>query len=62
MMIGVRSANAFALHVAALVAMTFVPLVAQDGQWLTYSGSYNSHRFSPLRQIAVDNVARLRPV
>src|SRR6476659_3417334 len=27
-----------------------------------YSGSYSSHRFSPLRQISTDNVARLRPV
>src|SRR5260370_3569307 len=35
---------------------------AQDGQWLTYSGSYASHRFSPLTQISSTNVARLRPV
>src|ERR1700738_1844079 len=35
---------------------------AQDGQWLTYSGSYASHRFSPLTQISPANAARLRPV
>ena len=38
-----------------------VPLLAQDGQWLMYSGSYSSHRFSPLKQISTDNVAKLRP-
>ena len=32
-----------------------------DGQWLMYSGSYFSHRHSPLRQITAENVARLRP-
>src|ERR1700738_1721240 len=35
---------------------------AQDGQWLTYSGSSSSHRFSPLTQISSANVGRLRPV
>ena len=33
----------------------------QDGQWLMYSGSYSSHRFSPLTQITTGNVAKLRP-
>lgn len=33
-----------------------------DGQWLMYSGSYRSHRFSPLGQITPENVARLRPL
>jgi len=32
-----------------------------SGEWLTYSGSYRSIRFSPLKQISVENVARLRP-
>ena len=27
-----------------------------------YSGSYSSHRFSPLTQITPENVAQLRPV
>ena len=36
-------------------------LLAQEGQWLMYSGSYSSQRFSPLKQIATDNVAKLRP-
>jgi alcohol dehydrogenase (cytochrome c) len=30
--------------------------------WLTYSGSYQSQRFSPLKEIDKSNVARLRPV
>jgi len=50
------------LRVAIWILIASASLVAQDGQWLMYSGSYSSHRFSPLRQIAVDNVARLRPV
>ena len=55
---------------AALFVLASAPLVAQlrlaesptaDGQWLMYSGSYASHRFSPLRQISSENVANLRP-
>ena len=30
--------------------------------WLTYSGGYAGHRFSPLTEITPANVARLRPV
>jgi alcohol dehydrogenase (cytochrome c) len=29
--------------------------------WLTYSGNYQSHRFSPLNQITRDNVVQLKP-
>ena len=61
MSIGGRSAHACALRIAALAGMMFVPLAAQDGQWLMYSGSYSSHRFSPLAQISAANVARLKP-
>ena len=32
------------------------------GSWLTYSGSYAAHRFSPLAEITPANAARLRPV
>ena len=32
------------------------------GNWLMYSGSYNSHRFSPLDQISTANVSRLKPL
>jgi alcohol dehydrogenase (cytochrome c) len=39
-----------------------VLLLAQTGDWLMYSGSYSSHRFSPLTQLTPDNVARLRPL
>jgi len=61
--------------IALGLALTAIaPLVAQvssqrpaagarpDGQWVTYSGTYQAHRFSPLTQIAANNVARLRPV
>ena len=58
---GLRYSDFFC-GVTALVALTSAALAAQDGQWLMYSGSYSSHRFSPLGQIAVANVARLRPV
>src|SRR3979411_2252587 len=47
---------------ALLVSVTSALLVAQDGQWLMYSGSYSSHRHSPLKQLTVDYVAKLRPV
>ena len=33
-----------------------------DGNWLMYSGSYSSLRFSPLDQISIDNVGRLKPL
>ena len=45
----------------ALIATT-ATLLAQDGQWLMYSGSFSSHRFSPLAQLTPSNVARLKPV
>ena len=35
---------------------------AEPGNWLTYSGNYSGHRFSPLEQINDRNVARLKPV
>ena len=52
--------------VFALSVLRCAPALAQaapseDGQWLTYSGSYMSHRFSPLKQITPENVARLHP-
>jgi alcohol dehydrogenase (cytochrome c) len=34
----------------------------EPGSWLTYSGSYSAHRFSPLAQLTPANVAGLRPV
>src|SRR5215831_12589149 len=40
-------------------------IVAADkepGSWLTYSGNYAAHRFSPLRDLTPGNVAGLRPV
>ena len=34
----------------------------EPGLWLTYSGNYQGHRYSPLAQISPANVKRLRPV
>lgn len=34
---------------------------AEPQNWLTYSGNYQSHRFSPLAQINTVNVAQLKP-
>jgi len=34
---------------------------AEPGNWLTYSGNYGSHRYSPLAQIAAANAHRLKP-
>jgi alcohol dehydrogenase (cytochrome c) len=60
--------------VVALCLLAFVPIGAQvsstrlanaaaePGQWLMYSGSYRSERFSSLIQISTENVGRLRPV
>jgi len=50
-----------ALRSVAVIGVMTAPLLAQDGQWLMYSGSYSSHRFSPLTQISTANVAKLRP-
>jgi len=32
----------------------------EPGNWLTYSGNYSAHRFSPLDQINASNVSRLK--
>ena len=42
-----------------LIVLFAVSLSAQT--WPTYSGNYNGHRHSPLDQINVRNVARLKP-
>src|SRR5215212_2002043 len=59
-----RRASAFrrtfmAIASICLAAITIVS--AQSGEWLMYSGSYSSHRFSPLTQFTTENVARLKP-
>ncbi len=35
---------------------------ADPGSWLTYSGNYSAHRFSPLTQLTPANVSGLHPV
>jgi alcohol dehydrogenase (cytochrome c) len=34
---------------------------SEPGDWVTYSGTYDGHRFSPLTEITPANVSRLRP-
>ena len=29
--------------------------------WVTYGGTYNSHRYSPLKQVTTANASRLQP-
>ena len=35
---------------------------SEPASWLTYSGSYQSHRYSALQQITTANVGRLKPL
>ena len=60
-----------ALPTSPAVSTTAVPVVpyqrlvhsdSEPANWLTYSGSYMSHRFSALDQINKENVADLAPV
>jgi alcohol dehydrogenase (cytochrome c) len=51
-----------ALAVCAVIVSIGRSVTAQSGDWLMYSGTYSSHRFSPLTQITAGNVARLKPV
>ena len=49
----------------ALGQVTYERILNADkepGNWLTYSGNYSSHRYSPLDEITRGNVASLRPV
>src|SRR5262249_8784894 len=39
-----------------------VSAVKEPGCWLTYSGNYAAHRFSPLGQLTAGNVAGLKPL
>ena len=59
------SAAAVVLVLSAVAAQreSITPADAiQKGEWHTYSGTFQSHRYSPLTEISTSNVARLRPV
>jgi alcohol dehydrogenase (cytochrome c) len=62
-----RLAILLAIALGSLTALAQVPaqrLAGADKEpsnWLTYSGNYQSHRYSPLNQITRENVARLKP-
>jgi len=66
-LIAVAVAAALALAASALWAQSAVSyqrLLKADqepGNWLTYSGNYQAHRYSRLDQITAANVQRLRP-
>jgi alcohol dehydrogenase (cytochrome c) len=53
------------LAVAGLSAQVSYDRIANAGKepsnWLTYSGNYQSHRFTSLSQINKSNVAQLKP-
>jgi alcohol dehydrogenase (cytochrome c) len=55
-----------ALPLLLLLAQSPVPFAdirdaaARPGDWLTYSGNYQGHRHSPLKELAPGNVAELR--
>jgi len=53
-----RIRAATAVLVGATVASTFAQ---SSSDWTTYSGSFASHRFSPLQQLTPSNAPRLRP-
>jgi alcohol dehydrogenase (cytochrome c) len=49
----------------ALAEVTYERILSAErepGNWLTYSGNYKAHRFSPLDQINERNVGTLRPL
>ncbi len=50
---------------AALGQVSYDRIVStskEPGSWLTYSGNYAGHRYSPLDEITPGNVARLKPI
>jgi alcohol dehydrogenase (cytochrome c) len=57
-----------AIFTAALALNAQVPYerivksAAEPGNWLTYSGNYQAHRFSPLREITPANAGVLKPL
>jgi alcohol dehydrogenase (cytochrome c) len=59
-----RSLAAFLFCVGSALAQVpysrIVEAAKEPGNWLTYSGNYLGHRFSPLREITSANVSRLR--
>lgn len=59
--------TAFSLLIATAVQAQvpykrIVNAVAEPGNWLTYSGNYQAHRFSALQEITPQNVSRLKLV
>ena len=51
-----------AIHASAQVSyQRIVKAESEPSNWLTYSGNYQSHRFSPLTEINRQNVGQLKP-
>jgi len=59
---GVTIARGAVAAVPAVPVSAIATAGAHPDEWLTYSGSYESHRFSPLRQISRANAKALRAV
>lgn len=43
------------------LALSGSPAASQDNDWVTYGHDYGNQRFSPLREISVENVTNLAP-
>ena len=53
--------TACAVAIVGLVISSLHAQNATDANWTMYSGSYSSHRFSPLQQLTASNVSKLKP-
>lgn len=53
----------FLLGASSIAQVSFDRITSaqkEPGNWLTYSGNYQGHRFSPLSEINTENISRLR--
>jgi alcohol dehydrogenase (cytochrome c) len=58
----IAALSATSLLTAQVPYQRIVDADKEPQNWLTYSRTYNGHRFSPLTQITPANVARLKPL
>lgn len=58
---GIAVASAHAALLAQVPSSRIASAEREPASWLTYSGTYDGHRFSSLAEITPENVARLRP-
>ena len=60
--LAVATVGWMAANSSANVSFERLVRAGEDGNWLTYSGSYRSERFLPLDQINRENVDRLKVI